>query len=165
MTIHAPQPGDDWLPQVVELLDRQRSLFRELDELSRQQSRLVEAGQAEPLLVVLAQKQRVIEDVEDVNRGLSVFTSDWGARVAALPERSRVLLRTRTDELETLAKAVHARDEHDRSALEAQSRVVSNELATMARTRGAAAAYGAMGGNAGGGMGGSTGPRFQDRRG
>lgn len=185
MSPHAHQPGDDWLPEVIGLLDEQRGNFRALDALGRQQTKCVGAGETERLLGVLAEKQKVVERVQGVNARLSPFMSDWQGRVASLPERSRVLLRSHTDELESLAREVHARDDADRAALESQSKVISDELATTARAKGAARAYGMPGGasvsGGGGGVGGffgtggigggagSTGgsvaPRFQDRRG
>lgn len=168
-TAHPGQPGDDWLPEVIGLLDEQRGNFRALDALGRQQSKCVGAGETDRLLSVLAEKQKLVERVQVVNGRLSPFMSDWTARVAALPERSRVLLRTHTDELESLAKEVHARDDADRAALESQSRVISDELATTARARGAARAYGptGVGGGTlfGSGSGGVAAPRFQDRKG
>ena len=168
------QPGDDWLPGVIELLDRQRVFFRELESLSREQSKFVGEGQTERLLGVLAVKQRVVERVQGVSASLQAYMGDWTGRVAALPERSRVLLRTRTDELEQLAAQVQARDDSDRAALEAQSRVIADELAATARAKGAARAYGAQGVGVGsspglfpglGGGGGGVAPRFQDRKG
>lgn len=164
------QPGDDWLPGVIELLDRQRGFFRELDALSRQQTKFVGEGQTDRLLGVLAEKQRVVDRVQGVSALLQVFMGDWSERVAALPERSRVLLRTRTDELEQLAAQVQARDDSDRAALEAQSRVIADELAATARAKGAARAYGAQGLGVRPSPGlfpgiGGVAPRFQDRKG
>lgn len=146
--------GEAWLPGVIELLDVQRGLFRELEGLSEQQSKWVSTGETERLLGVLAAKQRVVERVQGVNASLQPYMSDWAARVAGLSERSRVLLRSRTDELEALASRVKSRDEADRAALEASSKVVAEDLAGMARARGAAAAYG-----------GGRSALYQDRRG
>lgn len=170
--------GEAWLREVIELLDEQRGLLRELDGLSEQQSKWVGSGETARLLSVLSQKQRIVERVQGVSASLQPFMSDWSARVAGLSERSRVLLRSRTDELEALATRVRARDEADRATLEASSRVIADDLAGMARARGAARAYGGGvgfgGGSAGGGAGagwGSTAggsgrsPMFQDRRG
>jgi hypothetical protein len=184
MTLQPQQPGDDWLPAVIRLLDEQRGHFRELDALSRRQSQCVGTGETERLLGVLAEKQRVVERVVEVNAALQTYMPDWTAKVAALPERSRVLLRSHTDELESLASQVRTRDEADRLTLEAQSRVISQELATTAKASGAARAYG-LGGGSGigkpaaqvglfsGALGGAAGtrgvqpdsPRFQDRKG
>lgn len=176
-TSRSVQAGDDWLPAVIGLLDEQRGLFRELDGLSEQQSRFVSTGETDRLLSVLAQKQRVVERVQGVNDALQPYMTDWATRVAALPERSRVLLRSRTDELGALAAQVQARDESDRAALEASSRVIADDLASMARARGAARAYGGHvapglggggllgGGPAGHGAGATRGPMYQDRRG
>lgn len=187
MTLQPQQPGDDWLPGVIRLLDEQRGHFRELEALSRRQSLCVGTGETERLLGVLAEKQRVVERVQGVNASLQAYMPDWAAKVAALPERSRVLLRSHTDELESLASQVHARDEADRAALEAQSKVISQELATTAKASGAARAYGLGGGSGqgrsaaqtglfsgalggpggigGAGAAGQSSPRFQDRKG
>lgn len=156
----APPPAELWLESVVELLDRQRSLFRELDALSVEQSGHVGSGDTERLLGVLARKQSLIERVQEVSVGLQPFMAEWAQKVAALPERSRVLLRTRTDELETLATSVQVRDDADRAALESQSRVIGVELASAAKAQGASRAYSKSGGS-----GGPMGPRFQDRQG
>ncbi|MFM9958271.1 MAG: flagellar export chaperone FlgN [Phycisphaerales bacterium] len=158
---------------MIELLDAQRGLFRELDGLSELQSKWVSTGETERLLSVLAQKQTVVERVQAVNASLQPFMADWGARVAGLPERSRVLLRSRTDEIEALAGRVKTRDEADRASLEASSRVIADDLAGMARARGAARAYGGgagtsvlpRGGGGGGGGGLTGGAMYQDRRG
>lgn len=155
--------GGSWAEELVGVLDRQRGLFRELSELSGQQSQFVERGETEALLSLLAQRQGLIDQIQVLSAKIEPFKRDWEARVAALPERHRLLIRAHSDELAELVSSIAARDERDRLTLESQRDVVSSELAQLARTRGAAGAYARETGAAG--YAGPVMPRFQDRRG
>lgn len=150
--------ADRWLDTVIALLDRQRAALRELELLGAAQSEAVNVGASERLLEVLAHKQRVVQAAQQVDDQLRPLVADWDRRVAELPERARVLLRTRTDDIEGLVSACRARDEADCSALEAQQSSIAIELASASRAGGAARAYASSAVP-------PAGPLFQDRQG
>ncbi len=170
-TSQAPPPGSDesnrqadeaWLGTVIEKLDRQRGLFRELDALSEQQSVCVKAGDTDRLLNILSHKQGLIDRIQGLSSELQAVGQDWAARIAELPERSRLLIKSRTDELDAIAASIRSRDDADRASLEVQRGVIAEELSGTVRTRGAVGAYARSA--AGREMAGPS-PRYQDRRG
>lgn len=142
-------------PDRVEgLLEEQARLFARLEGLGAAQGAMIDADDAEGLLGVLAERQRIIEEVGRTNAELDPVRARWDQFIAGLPEAERDRLRRRIDAIAEAAARVAAGDEADRRRLEARREAVAVELSQLSRGQGAVAAYG--GTSAGG-------PRFQDR--
>ena len=72
----APVATND-ISHLVELLERQVALFDHLGGLAERQSTLVNDGQAEALLALLAQRQQLIDQLDVVTAELEPFRSQW----------------------------------------------------------------------------------------
>lgn len=140
MTAFSARATDD-TPALVALLERQRSLYADLRELSRQQAPLIDGGHAEPLLRVLAQRQRLIDELSQVNGQLDPFRQRWDALWARLAgaERSRVGVLVR--EVQALLADILQQDERDRAALAATRERIGGEIQRMSRAGAAINAY------------------------
>lgn len=140
--------------RVDALLEEQEALFSQLDSLGEQQTRLVEADDAESLLTLLAERQRLIDSIAANNGSLAPYRMRWAAFLGELPEPERDRLRRRVDIVAELAGRIAVRDESHRALLETRRARVATELGQLGRARGAVAAYGQSAGPT---------PRFQDR--
>jgi hypothetical protein len=140
--------------RVDALLEEQEQLFAQLDALGEQQSFLVDADDAEALLLLLAERQRLIDSIAANNASLTPYRARWAAFLGALAEPERERLRRRVDVVAELAGRVAIRDESHRATLESRRAQVASELGQIGRARGAVAAYG---------QGARSSPRFQDR--
>lgn len=150
------EPGSRWLPTVVSLLDEQCSLSSKLEGLGAEQSVHVKAGRTEALLSVLNERQAVLDRIVEINGILEPFRNRRDAAMSRLQPSERESLQSRIDRIADAVDRVRRRDDEDRQALESQRQGVADELASLSRLRGAAAAYAGHG---------SAGARFHDRQG
>lgn len=129
-------------------------IYSSLEALGAEQTARIERAETERLLVLLGERQRLVDEAARAARDLEPFTRDWPATLAALPAHRRdaasARLRALSDSIERIAR----RDEADRLALERLRASLAAEITVAARARGAVAAYGAAG---------VPGPRYQDR--
>lgn len=157
------EPSSQWLPGLVRLLDEQADLCGRLDVLSQKQSDHVRAGETEPLLTVLAERQPLIDRVVEINAVLEPLRASPEATLGRLSEVDRRSVEARIDDIAGAVDRIRRRDDQDRQVLEEQRRAVADELAGMGRLRGAVAAYAGTPGA--GQSGGQQPPRFHDRQG
>ena len=148
-----------WFPMLQRLLNEQAELCAGLEALSARQSQSVRDGDTDALLGVLGQRQPLVDRVTRINAMLEPFRAQREALLPRLapPQRDGVV--QKIGRIAALVESVRARDDADRAALERQRTRVADELAGLARGRGAAAAYAGCSGAAG-----NT-ARYQDRKG
>jgi hypothetical protein len=146
--------GEACYTEYVSLLTSQRALLGELDALSQRQSVLIDGEDMEPLLALLDERQRVIEQVLPVSRTLDELRWRWRTVRAALPESRRDQVQHAEDALLGLFTQVARRDERDQARLKSRLESAGTQLAELAASRRAAGAYGQPP---------SAAPRYQDR--
>lgn len=151
-----PADAGAWGRCVVDLLGRQRDLYIQLDGLSAQQASLVAAEDADGLLGLLGERERVMERVLEVNARLEPYRRRWGDVVERLDEAQRAAVGALVGELEALTRRIAERDEADRRAMEESRRAIGAELGSMGRQRAAVRAYGGPA---------RAGARYEDREG
>lgn len=129
--------------RLLALLDEQHALLGRLDALSQRQSELIERDE-EPdrLLAVLAERQAVIDRMEQGSRALQPLHDQWMNVAGEAGEEVREAIRRRLELTATLMDLVQARDASDRDRLESRRRALAGELASMDQTRRALGAYG-----------------------
>jgi len=152
-------PPDDWLPELLRLLDQQTHLYQRLDTLGVEQSNHIENSATDKLLSTLAKRQAVIDDITALNHRAEPFASDWPKLLDALPPEQRPGLRQRIDRLESLISRIAERDEADRATLEARRKEISADLSSMSNQRSAVNAYAGAAPNT------NPTPRYQNRQG
>lgn len=140
MTAAAPALVDD-LPVLLELLQRQRSLYRQLRELSGRQGPLVTQGLAEPLLSLLAQRQRLIDELAAVNERLEPFRRDWPRLWVSLPDDDQERVAGLVKETQELLASILTQDERDREVLQSARGQILQEIDKMSRSSHAVSAY------------------------
>ncbi|MCE9592225.1 MAG: flagellar protein FlgN [Planctomycetes bacterium] len=132
-------PGN--VPALIALLEKQRALYDQLNAMGREQSQLIETAQTESLLSVLAQRQKLIDEVTTVNADLDPYRRRWSEIWADLnpADRRRVgdLVRAVESALATILK----RDEEDRKALQSARAKVSEQIKAVSHAGAAVNAY------------------------
>ena len=121
-------------------LERQQQLVEELWELAQRQGTLVESGDSESLLTLLAQRQsitdRFLAAQEDMT-GLCEACRAEGASTGQSRQRIAALM----DGVSRRLEEILARDEQDRALLEACRRRDSQKLSGLSAGRDAQRAY------------------------
>jgi hypothetical protein len=132
---------------VQRLLDEQLGLCRQLDELSLRQSALIDEGDYEALLELLAQREGVIASLTKGQQELDPVRLRWEAFLASLSDERAASVRERADQLSTVTARIAKRDQADQDKIKRNRDEASAQLKTVSRTRGALSAYTRRGDN------------------
>ncbi len=147
----------------MRLLDDQCAACAALESLSGQQTRAIGGADTDLLLRIIGQRQPLVDRIGEINRRLEPFRSGKDALLSRLLPAQRDGVVQRVSKIAALVESVRARDDQDRITVERLRGAVADELAGLARGRGAAAAYAAAGSRSPASV--SSAPRFQDRQG
>lgn len=123
------------------VLDKQCTLYRQLDELSQRQSELIAESRSEELLGVLARRQRIIGELGRINGKLAPFRRSWEKVRQALVEPHRSRIESSLDEVRRLLDGILARDARDTEQLGQQKQQVGNQMRTASQGRAVHQAY------------------------
>lgn len=143
--------------RVQEILDRQRVLFEELEELSAGQRDLIASRQTEALLAVLSKRSNVIHRLDGVSSEFEPFRARWSEVKRRLGPEGADRIGRALDQLEAIAARVAQGDERDRQLLEGERDRAAREFASVKQGSAALAAYGSNASR--------SEPRFHDREG
>lgn len=129
--------------KVIDILQRHLSIHQRLRELSRQQRDLITADDPQPLLVLLADRQKLVDELTRLNGVLLPLQSRWREyreQVSAeAGERIDALLRETTETLQLIIAA----DQQDAGLLAVRKAGVAGEMANLDQGRQAFDAYAA----------------------
>jgi hypothetical protein len=131
-----------WSDDLIELLDQQHRIYLHLHELSVRQGQLVAAGDAEPLLTLLAQRQTLIDQLTQLNGRLEPFKSQWPHLWHQLDTTTRARVQGFIDEVQDLLDRIVEQDEKDRQALSAHRGRIADDLRNVSRGDAVNRAYG-----------------------
>ncbi len=145
----------EWAPRLASILDEQRRVCVDLEQLSCQQGEQIRTGDTGALMRVLGERQELINRLSHLNAELEPYRREWDWCMGRLSGEERQSMERAARELRVLVDRIWARDEEDRLALERQRSAVSSELTSLSRGRVAMSAYGIR--PAG------TDPMYQDR--
>lgn len=132
----------EWAPRLASILDEQRRVCLELEQLSTQQAEWIQNGDTGSLMRVLGERQELINRLSHLNSELEPYRREWDWCMSRLPGEERTQMESAARELRVLVDRIWARDEEDRKALERQRSAVSAELTNLSRGRVAMNAYG-----------------------
>jgi hypothetical protein len=135
-----PTPARD-VPGVLALLQRQRDLYQQLHALAQRQGPLVDAGEPELLLPLLAQRQRYVDELGRSSAALQPHRARWDEVLAGLAPAARQQVGKLTQEIARLRDAVMAQDHRDCKLLDAARGQVGREVAQIAQAGRALGAY------------------------
>ncbi len=131
--------------QLVELLERQRTLYRRLRGLAERQKSLVVSQDVQPLLALLADRQRLVDELMALNEQMSVYRQNWSSIYGNLDEASRKHVASLLEEANTALGLILQSDSRDTATLNAKRQDVTTRLSSMDSGSRASAAYAAAG--------------------
>lgn len=132
----------DEASEVLELLQRQRDLYRELKSHSQQQDELIATGATDRLLSLLAQRQKLIDGLGQVSASLAPYRS----RIATIADQASGdtggQMRAMVEEVRSLLESIIDQDEKGKAQLAAARDKVGGQIRQAAGAVAAAGAYG-----------------------
>jgi hypothetical protein len=127
--------------KLVELLTRQRDLYRNLRELSEKQRALIAGDRPEMLLSILRERQDLVTALARLNEELGPYRQNWDTVHAALPEAQRNAASALVHEINALLRVILRTDQEDGALLSARKQAVGEQIADVTGGRTANAAY------------------------
>lgn len=103
--------------RLTELLAQQRDVYQRLRELAMSQSKAIEDDQPESLLRILADRQRLINELTRVNELLEPFRSRWDQLREALEPTQRLEVSELVDQVQQLLGQILDCDKQDSDLL------------------------------------------------
>ena len=142
MTASSPTSAAGSPDALIELLDRQRGLYRQLHALAQQQGAIVDAGDPDPLLSLLAQRQALVDRLGAINQQLEPYRDNWARITAALAPAQRQQVGQLTADIESLRNEILKQDDRDCRLMQQSQSQTGAELGRVARAGLAVRAYG-----------------------
>lgn len=132
-----PDDHDDG-PALIISLQRQLSLYETLNSLAQRQGALIGVGDGSPLIEMLGQRQRIIDELQ----ALHIEFETKRLRESALTAVQRRTAAELTELIGAIRARILEQDERDRAALREARGQVAGELRKLSHTGSAARAYG-----------------------
>ena len=120
---------------ILESLKEEAGLCTELTTLRQEQRRLIDAGEAEQLLDVLARKQRAITRIGQLEERLRPVKSNWDQCRRSYTAANRVAIGEAFREVRSLLEALIAKETEDAEVLAARKKQTEEEIQTFDRKR------------------------------
>jgi hypothetical protein len=128
-------------PSVLAVLKQEAAACQELAALREEQRRLIDAGEAEQLLGVLARKEQAIARITRFEGQLKPVKAEWETRKGRFAARERVAITDAFREVRNLLELLIARETEDAEVLAARKEAAQQELDTFDRKRQLEMAY------------------------
>lgn len=129
--------------RLIELLEGQRDCYRRLKELAERQRRLITDQVPEALLKVLAERQRLVDQLSGLSTALEPFRQEWANTYGRMKADQRRQVQALLDEINTLLGAIMLTDAEDSRLLAASKEGVREQIQSAASGRMANTAYAA----------------------
>ncbi len=149
LTADAPAGG---AKELLTLLEAQCGLFGQLAALADRQRGLISGDQAEPLLALLVERQKLIDELTALAGRLRPYQRDWDSVRERLSAHERERAEHLLGELQRRLRELAASDESDARLLAARKHATAEGISRVRESRQAGKAYAATG--TGGGEGG-----------
>lgn len=133
---------------ILAALDAQIACYRRLAKLAERQRELIQLGQTEQLLQLLALRQAELDQLSAHERTLAPAKKQWAMYVQGLPAAARERAKLLMAETRTLLEQITAADKNDVLTLQQQKITLGRQIGQAAAGRTvnrayATAAYGA----------------------
>lgn len=145
----------DWAADLIELLGEQRDIYAQLQELSEKQATLVENGDAESLLTLLAERQTLIDKLTQLNGRVEPYKQNWPTLWSQLDAPAQRRVQGLIDQVQSLLDRIVTQDERDRAVLSEQRERIGAQITHASKGAAVNQAYGTGAGEA----------RYTDRQG
>lgn len=130
-----------WPDSLIELLLSQEKVVGKLLDLAKYQGQLIESKSTDPLLGLLSQRQKLIDEFTLMQGELTRLTEGREDQLRDLDSQTRERIQSLIDDIGTTLNQVMAKDDEDRKALEDARGQVQEELAATGVAQKARSAY------------------------
>lgn len=127
--------------RVIELLRHQRTLYRKLRSLADRQKSLIVSDDASALIQLLAERQRLVDGLVQLNVKMAPFREKWTEFYQGLSEPQRVEVSALLEEVNASLGAILRDDARDTAMMTARREHMAKELGEIDGSRKAHAAY------------------------
>lgn len=127
--------------RLIDLLGKQRDLYRALRALSEKQRSMISGDRPELLLEILRDRQDLVTSLARLNEELGPFRRNWDGVYAALPDPQREQASEILHEVNGLLHVILQTDQEDGALLSARKQAMQEEMADTAGGQAANAAY------------------------
>lgn len=138
--------GHDQTGDVLSLLIEQRDLYAQLAGLAEQQRRMVTGEQAEQLLAILAERQKIVNRLGGLGDRLRPYQQDWPAVRSRMSEAEAQQVDTLLAQANALLSGIIEKDEADVRTLAARKTSTGSTICGLSQRRQAGSAYAASAG-------------------
>jgi hypothetical protein len=126
---------------ILAALKEETALCEGLASLREEQRHLIDSGEAEKLLEVLARKERAIARIGELESRLKPVKTSWDQRRRDLPPAERVAIGEAFRQIRGLLEDLVGKETSDAEALAARKAGASRELESLGRRRQVQSAY------------------------
>ncbi|MDX1565917.1 MAG: flagellar export chaperone FlgN, partial [Phycisphaeraceae bacterium] len=102
---------------LIALLQQQRSVYENLDELSKRQSQLIDSDDTAGLLDLLARRQKVVERLAELNVKFEPFKRSWADFWEPLEEGTQAKIQELIGQVQSMVDRIMAQDEKDHARM------------------------------------------------
>lgn len=134
------QPGT-WPESLIDLLMRQEQIVNKLLDLAKYQGKLIESKSTDPLLGLLSQRQKLIDEFTRMQGELNRLTEGREDQLRGLDTQTRKRIQSLIDDIGNSLNRVMVNDDEDRKALEDAKGQVKADLASTGAAQKARSAY------------------------
>ncbi len=129
--------------RLVELLEEQRTCYRQLKALAEKQRKLISDEDPEALLKILGERQQLVDRLTELNRELQPFRQEWAGTYTQMKSDRRQYVQEVLDEINTLLGSIMLMDKEDSRLLSARKESIRQQVVQTASGRMANTAYAA----------------------
>ncbi|UCG33044.1 MAG: flagellar export chaperone FlgN [Phycisphaerales bacterium] len=130
--------------ELLALLDKQLNLYQKLNAMAVQQHALVSEEDPAALLVLLAERQRLLDELAELDAKIAPVRREWDRISPTLSVSARRRAKAAFQESRQLLEEIIASDQKDTELLEGRKINVQAALQTIGAAQQAHAAYGAQ---------------------
>ena len=130
-----------WFEELLDLLQRQRSMVLELAALADSQAELIAHSRTDGLLDVLAKRQILIDEFNACQAPMAKLTHRLDERLAEVATPDRDKIKSLIGIIGEKLAHIMQRDEHDQDSLRGSRDNIKQELSSLGAARQARSAY------------------------
>jgi len=136
-----PEMPPDWADEFARLLDRQKAICLRLTECSQKQGEMLHSERAEDLLVLLADRQGLIDELTELGASMEPYRMAWPDLWSRLDGQRRQQFDRMIEEVQTLVDRIIASDRKDQFVLQKERSRIEREMKTVATGKATTGAY------------------------
>ncbi len=127
--------------QLIDLLTRQRDVYKGLRTLSEKQRTLISGDRPDQLLGILGDRQNLVMELAQLNERMGPYRRNWSEAYDALRDDQRTLVSQLLHEINSLLRTILHTDHEDSNLLSARKQSVVKDIAGVSGGQQANQAY------------------------